>query len=138
MSFVTENYVTEHVRPNGRQLTNTGEVFRENILLLNSDVLPNAPYFTITWYCNPGDPHTETHEHDFDEYIGFAGSDPSDPTNLNGVVKFMIDNEWVTITKSTILFIPAGVKHCPYVIERVDKPIIHWSGGNSGTYQQLH
>lgn len=132
-----ENYVSRYSRPNGVQLTKDGSIFRENILLLNGDVLPNAPYFTITWYCSPGDPKTETHVHDFDEYLGFAGSDPEDPTNLNGLVRFMIDDEWVTIDKSTILFVPAGVKHCPYVIERVDKPIIHWSGGNATAYQQI-
>lgn len=132
-----ENYVSRYSRPNGVQLTEDGSIFRENILLLNGDVLPNAPYFTITWYCSPGDPKTETHVHEFDEYLGFAGSDPEDPTNLNGLVRFMIDDEWVTIDKSTILFVPAGVKHCPYVIERVDKPIIHWSGGNATAYQQI-
>lgn len=132
-----ENYVSRYSRPNGVQLTKDGSIFRENILLLNGDVLPNAPYFTITWYCSPGDPKTETHVHEFDEYLGFAGSDPEDPTNLNGLVRFMIDDEWVTIDKSTILFVPAGVKHCPYVIERVDKPIIHWSGGNATAYQQI-
>ena len=132
-----ENYVSRYSRPNGVQLTKDGSIFRENILLLNGDVLPNAPYFTITWYSSPGDPKTETHVHDFDEYLGFAGSDPEDPTNLNGLVRFMIDNEWVIIDKSTILFVPAGVKHCPYVIERVDKPIIHWSGGNATSYQQI-
>ena len=132
-----ENYVSRYSRPNGVQLTKDGSIFRENILLLNGDVLPNAPYFTITWYCSPGDPKTETHVHDFDEYLGFAGSDPEDPTNLNGLVRFMIDNEWVIIDKSTILFVPAGVKHCPYVIERVDKPINHWSGGNATSYQQI-
>lgn len=132
-----ENYVSRYSRPNGVQLTEDGSIFRENILLLNGDVIPNAPYFTITWYCSPGDPKTETHVHEFDEYLGFAGSDPEDPTNLNGLVRFMIDDEWVTIDKSTILFVPAGVKHCPYVIERVDKPIIHWSGGNATAYQQI-
>lgn len=132
-----ENYVSRYSRPNGVQLTEDGSIFRENILLLNGDVLPNAPYFTITWYCSPGDPKTETHVHEFDEYLGFAGSDPEDPTNLNGLVRFMIDDEWVTIDKSTILFVPADVKHCPYVIERVDKPIIHWSGGNATAYQQI-
>ena len=132
-----EHYVSRYSRPNGVQLTEDGSIFRENILLLNGDVLPNAPYFTITWYCSPGDPKTETHVHEFDEYLGFAGSDPEDPTNLNGLVRFMIDDEWVTIDKSTILFVPAGVKHCPYVIERVDKPIIHWSGGNATAYQQI-
>lgn len=137
MSFATDNYVTHHVRPNSCERNEKGEIFRENILLLNGDVLPGAPYFTITWYCSPGSPKTETHVHDFDEYLGFAGSNPDDPTNLNGEVRFNIDGEWITITKSTILFIPAGVPHCPYEIVRCDKPIIHWSGGNSRTYQQL-
>lgn len=134
---VLDQYVSHHMRPNGCQRHENGDIFRENILLLNGDVLPGAPYFTITWYCSPGDPKTDTHTHDFDEYLGFAGSDPEHPERLNGIVRFMIDGEWVTMTESTILYIPAGVKHCPYVIERVDKPIIHWSGGNSHVYEQL-
>lgn len=133
----SEKYISHYSRPNGVQMTEGGFIFRENILLLNDSVFPNAPYFTITWYCSPGNPNTETHTHTFDEYLGFAGSDPNDPTNLNGLVRFMIDDEWVTIEKSTILFIPAGVKHCPYVIERVDKPILHWSGGNTHSYHQI-
>ena len=132
-----EKYVSYLPRPNGEQRNEDGEWFRRNILLLNSDVIENAPYFTITWYCSAGDPKTDTHVHDFDEYLGFAGSDPEDPTNLNGCVKFMIDGEWVTIEKSAILFIPAGVEHCPYVIERCDKPIIHWSGGATASYKQI-
>ena len=137
MSFVTENYVTTHVRPNGTQWNEDGTIFRENILLLNDEVLPNAPYFTITWYCSAGDPGTDTHTHDFDEYLGFASSDPYDPRNLDGEVDFTIAGEEVVITESTILFVPAGVEHCPYKIAKCNRPIIHWSGGNSGTYKQL-
>lgn len=129
-----DKVVSHYSRPNGCQRHPDGTIFRENVLLLNGEVLPNAPYFTLTWYCSAGDTHTEEHVHDFDEYVGFAGSDPDDPTNLNGEVRFMIDGEWVDITTSTILFIPAGMKHCPYEIVRCDKPIIHWSGGNAHEY----
>ena len=132
-----EQYVSHFARPNSHQLHGDGTTFRRNILLLNSDVISGAPYFTITWYCSAGDPKTDTHVHDFDEYIGFAGSDPTNPEDLGGIVRFMIDDEWVTLDKSTILFIPAGVKHCPYEIVHVDRPIIHWSGGNSSIYQQI-
>ena len=43
-----ERYVSHFVRPNSHQMTEDGETFRRNILLLNGDVLPGAPYFTIT------------------------------------------------------------------------------------------
>lgn len=133
-----QNYdrlICHYKRPNGHEVDDCGKTLRRNAILINSDVVPSAPYFTMTWYCQAMDPKTATHVHDFDEYIGFVGSDPSDPENLNGVVKFMIDDTWVTMTKSTILFIPAGTKHCPYTVEQVDKPIIHFSGtGESGLY----
>ena len=113
-----------------------GDFIRRNVILLNSDVIPDAPYFTLTWYLKPTGNMQTTHTHDFDEHVGFVGSDPDDPTKLNGVIKFMIDDEWVTMTESTVLFIPAGVKHCPYIIEQVDKPILHWSACSAGAYSQ--
>ncbi len=113
-----------------------GDVIRRNVILLNSEVIPGAPYFTLTWFLKATGMMQKPHVHDFDEHVGFVGSDPSDPTNLNGVVRFMVDDEWITMTESGVIFIPAGVKHCPYVIERVDKPIIHWSAGATGNYAQ--
>ena len=112
------------------------EVIRRNVILLNSDVISGAPYFTFTWFLKQTEMMQQPHTHDFDEHVGFVGCDPNDPTNLHGIIKFMIDDEWVTIDKSTVLFIPAGVKHCPYIIERADMPIAHWSAGATGSYTQ--
>ena len=115
----------------------TGELMRRNVILLNSDVIPNAPYFTFTWYLRTTEELQVQHTHDFDEIIGFVGCDPDDPENLNGVVEFMVDGEWVVLERSAVLFIPAGVKHCPYRISRLDKPIIHFSGAGVGVYRAL-
>lgn len=113
------------------------ELIRKNVILLNSDVIPGAPYFTCTWFYKATGMMQKPHAHDFNEHIGFIGSNPDDPTDLGGIIKFMIDGEWVTINKSSVLFIPAGVIHCPYVIEEVNRPIIHWSAGETGGYSQI-
>lgn len=112
------------------------EVIRRNVILLNSEVIPGAPYFTCTWFYKSTGMMQKTHTHDFDEHIGFVGSNPDNPTDLGGVIKFMVDGEWITIDRSAVLFIPAGVPHCPYVIEQVDRPIIHWSSGATSAYSQ--
>lgn len=113
-----------------------GDVIRRNVILLNSDVIPGAPYFTLTWFLKNTGMMQKPHTHDFDEHVGFVGSDPDDPTDLGAVVRFMVDDEWITMDKSGVIFIPAGVKHCPYVIEEVRRPVIHWSAGSTGTYAQ--
>ena len=111
-----------------------GETIRRNVILLNSDVIPGAPYFTCTWFYTPTDMMQKPHTHDFDEHVGFVGSNPDDPTDLGAVIKFMVDGEWLTIDKSSVLFIPAGVEHCPYIIESIERPVIHWSSGATGVY----
>ena len=63
-------------------------------------MIPNAPYFTFTWYLRTTEELQVQHTHDFDEIIGFVGSDPDDPENLNGVVEFMVDGEWVVLERS--------------------------------------
>lgn len=97
--------------------------------------LPGVPYFSIVWYYSLGQhEEIETHTHDFDEIVGFMGSNPDDPWNLNGKIRMFLDGEWVEITKSTVMFIPAGVEHCPYIIEEIERPILHWSAAAAEDY----
>lgn len=113
-----------------------GDIIRRNVILLNGDVIEGAPYFTYTWFYKATGKMQKSHTHDFDEHIGFVGSNPDDPTDLGATVEFMIDGELLTITKSTVLFIPAGVPHCPYEIKDVKRPLAHWSAGATGSYSQ--
>ena len=46
----------------------------------------------------------------------------------------MEDEEHI-ITRSTIIFVPAGLVHCPLVLNRVDKPIFHFTTVNTGQYR---
>jgi len=104
---------------------------KRKIAWIEESVMPGSPYFEIMWFCAPRDPGPPTHTHDFDEVFGFIGGDPENPSELNGVVKFKIGAEWYTFTKSVVFYVPAGLEHAPMIIESVDKPLIHFSGGAS-------
>jgi mannose-6-phosphate isomerase-like protein (cupin superfamily) len=57
------------------------------------------------------------------------GGDPDDPRSLNGEVELWIEDERHLLSKSCIVYIPAGVRHCPMNVLRADKPILHFSVG---------
>jgi len=112
------------------------------ILSLDDVVLKGSMYTETVWMWPGGsDIYPETaepysHAHDYDETLGFFGTDYSDPYDLGGEIEFWIEDEKHTITKSCLIFIPKGVHHCPFVIHRVDRPIFHFSGGPGTDYVQ--
>ena len=69
----------------------------------------------------------ECHVHETDELIIYYGSDPENPTALNGEIEFILGGESHVINKSTILYIPAGIPHSKPLVNRVDRPIFHMS-----------
>ena len=66
------------------------------------------------------------HSHPGVEILGFLGSNPEDPSDLCGEVEIYIEGEKHVLTKSTYIYLPAGVKHVPLYINRVDRPILHF------------
>jgi hypothetical protein len=76
------------------------------------------------------------HRHDFDEVIGFVGTVKDRPRDLGGEIEYWIEDEKYIITKSSLIFIPKGVKHSPTIYRRIDHPIISFSTASSrGSYQ---
>lgn len=132
-----DHLVANKPMPNAHQTNENGETIRRNVIQLNNDIVPGAPYFMATWYRLPIGPVPEQHVHDFDEYVGFVGTDPDNTAELGGTIRFYIGGNWLVLKKSAIVFIPAGVTHCPYYIEDVTKPIFHFSGGPGGKYNLL-
>ncbi|MGD0780024.1 MAG: hypothetical protein ABR954_04495 [Dehalococcoidales bacterium] len=109
--------------------------FAKRILWMDKNVAPGAFQMNVSWYCKPQNHASVPHTHDVDEIIGFFGGNADDPYNLNGEVEMWIEDQQFLLTKSTMLFVPAGMKHCPLIIRRVDRPIFHYSIVKSGTYQ---
>ncbi len=77
------------------------------------------------------------HSHDFDEIIGFAGSNRNHPRDLGGEIEFHIGGETYTLTKTCLIFIPRGVQHCPVVLKRIDTPIFMFEAGNNTVYEKI-
>jgi hypothetical protein len=111
------------------------------VVALDSNVFKGAFYMETAWFW-PGN-WTETkgeegtvkeHSHPFPEALGFIGTDPNDVHNLGGEVELWIDGKQNIMTRSFIAFLPAGTKHCPMRIRKVEKPIFHFTAGMGTTY----
>lgn len=74
------------------------------------------------------------HTHDYDEILGFFGSDMKDMYDLGGEAELWLEDEKHIINKSCLVFIPKGLQHCPLIFNRIDKPIFHFSVGPGQMY----
>jgi hypothetical protein len=114
-------------------VTESGRMKR--VGFLDDKVLKGAIFTDCIWvYREMPDAEVQAHIHDFDEVIGFFGTDKEDSSDLCGEIEFWLDNEKYTITKSCLIFIPRGLKHCPLFIKKVDKPIFWLTAGNTSEY----
>lgn len=102
--------------------------------LLSNDVIKGAFHFACSWYYKAPDKPLPAHTHDFDEILGFYGSDPQHPRDLGGEVEFWMEDEKHILTESFLVFIPAGMKHCPLKINRIDRPMFHLGASPSHDY----
>jgi hypothetical protein len=110
--------------------------FATRILWMDTNVVPGAFQMNCSWYLKPSTHGAEPHKHDVDEIIGFFGNDSKNPYELGGEIEMWLEDEQFLLTKTTMIFVPAGMKHCPLIIRRVDRPIFHFSVVTGGTYQQ--
>jgi hypothetical protein len=112
------------------------------VLSLDDLVLKGSYYTEAVWMWPGGsDVYPETaepnsHAHDYDETLGFFGTDFNDPYDLGGEIELWIEDEQFLLTRSCLIFIPKGTYHCPLVIRRVDRPIFHFGAGPGGAYTQ--
>jgi hypothetical protein len=110
------------------------------ILWMDDKVVPGAFQMNCSWYLRPPEvksTEAQAHTHDADEIIGFFGNNPQDPYNLGAEIEFWLEDEKHIITSSALIFVPKGMKHCPLILRRVDRPIFHFSTVTSGQYNYI-
>lgn len=109
--------------------------YARRILWMDKDVVPGAFQMNTSWYLKAGPTlDNKPHTHTTDEIIGFFGTDAEKPEELGGVVEIYLEDELQVIEKSAMIFVPAGLVHCPLYLRRVDRPIFHFTVVMSGTY----
>ena len=114
------------------------------VFYMDSDIVPGAFYMECVWVMPrptnapppPGGKRagTEPHSHDYDEVIAFIGTDHDDPYNLHAEVELWLEDEKHIINKTSLVFIPAGLVHCPLTFLRVDRPVFHYTTGPAKMY----
>jgi hypothetical protein len=122
--------VTELKMPEEKQKIDAYyNTYAKRILWLDENVVPSSFHINTAWYLHPQPKTIEDrpHVHDSDEIIGFFGNDPEDPYNLHGEVELWMEDEKMVIDRTALVFVPAGMVHCPLVITRVDRPIFHFT-----------
>jgi hypothetical protein len=130
------NRVEKYAPVDGR-LPSAPPGFLTRLLWIDGKKLAGAPYMEAVWFLTTNDTGPETHTHvDFDEFIGLVGSDPENPGELGAEISFYIGGETITVTKSCLVYVPRGVEHSPILVPKMDRPIIHFSGGNGGDYKR--
>ena len=106
------------------------------MLFLDSRVIDGAFYVESNWtlpaFANES--HGQEHSHDYDEVLGFFGSDPENPHDLCAEAEVHLGGEVHTVTKSCLVYIPKGTKHGPIDFKRIDRPMFHFSCGTSKKY----
>jgi len=105
------------------------------ILWLEDEIIKGAFSVICSWYWKATETEgSPSHTHDFDEVIGFIGSDPQNPHDLGGEVEFWLENEKYMLTRSCLIFAPRGLRHCPLRVTRVDRPFLFLAFSVTGKY----
>lgn len=105
------------------------------LIYLDDDVLKGAFYVECVWFWKGSDKsEVDAHTHPFDEVITFFGTNPDDPEDLCGEIEMWLEDEQYILDKSVLIFVPKGLKHCPLIIRRVDRPIFHFTAGPAAKY----
>ena len=139
-------YIVTDVKPNLRlssHRTATKEMqasprsLPTHVMWLDDEIVPGAFYSEAVWIwpeCASERNVAKAHTHSFDEIITFFGTDWEDPHNLCGEIELWLEDEKFVMSKNFLAFIPAGMKHCPLIIRRVDRPIFHYNAGPGAKY----
>jgi hypothetical protein len=124
----------------------------EHIIWMDSEVIPGAFYAECTWIWpstfkdqSPRPvltreqmekmPGVAPHVHAFPEVLTFLGTNPDDPADLGGEIEFWLEDEKFLLTRSFLAYIPAGMKHCPLKVYRMDAPMFHYTVGPGQKYE---
>ena len=124
----------------------------EHINWMDGDVIPGAFYGESTWIWPPTfkdqrpkpimtreemekQEGIAPHAHDFSEVLTMFGTNPDDPSYLGMTIEFWMEDEKFIIDKSFLVYIPAGMVHCPLkVLSPMEIPIFHYTVGPGQAY----
>jgi hypothetical protein len=121
--------VTELKTPDSKkEIAEEYAKYARRILWMDENVVEGAFHMNTAWYLKATQTlESKSHVHDTDEIIGFFGNNPDDPYDLGGEIEIWLQEDKHVIDHTAMIFVPAGMVHCPLVLKRVDRPIFHFT-----------
>jgi hypothetical protein len=109
----------------------------KQIMYVDNEVVKGAFYTEVLWLMKayPDKVWVKEHSHDFNELFGVFGSDPNNPEDLGGEIELYLGGERHVLTKSCVVVIPKGLKHCPMTLKKLDRPILFFTSGPAEIYK---
>jgi len=136
-----KKYIVEDYIPSGEEINKSADdqerlTRLSRIVRLDDDIIKGSFHMGFVWSLRPSKLalDTQAHTHDFDEVLGFIGSDWKNPRDLGGEIEFWLEDEKYILKNSCIIFIPKGMKHCPLKDLRIDRPFLHFGIMTAGKY----
>lgn len=129
-------YVVTDVYP-GAPLPALPKDVAVNMTYLDSNVIPGAFNVICAWFMPRTEPMViidAPHTHEQHEVVCFYGSDLDNPFELNAHIELYMEGQKMTLTKSGLIYIPAGMSHSPLTLVSIDKPIFHFSSVTTGEW----
>lgn len=94
----------------------------------DNDIIEGCNYFSVMWM---GESSTKVlghgpHTHPVPELLVAVGSDPKHPEDLGAEFEMFMGEEMEKhiITKSTMIYIPPNTVHCPFNLNKVNRPFL--------------
>jgi hypothetical protein len=118
----------------------TQRVFAKGLTLDINKHFPESPKYWLRWnlITKPWIMEPEPHSHDFDQVLHVFGADSNDISDFRAEIEISLGAEGAkyTFTTPKIIYIPAGLIHCPVNFKKVEKPIIWLNIAFTDTYMQ--
>ena len=117
------------------------KVFKNSLFVYLSDqVIPGSFVQAFFWIRKDREtPFTlhKRHVHPHGEILAFLGADSDKPDDLGAEIELYIgeEEEKHIITKTSIVYIPENILHCPLIIKRIDRSFIKVTAAPIGTYE---
>jgi hypothetical protein len=106
--------------------------------LMTADESIQKGFFTVdcTWLWSGAakEPVGTPHTHDFSHVVGIIGGREDDPHDLAGEVTVWLDGNKEVLTRSGLIFVPAGVVHGPILFNKITRPVFFITIAMTGKY----
>ena len=131
--MVESQYGKHIIREPRGQIEQDGKIIFDGILVHHDKLGVDSQLL----YSAIKKPHVmvdKPHMHDFPHILSFLGSNPLDYYDFDAEIEFYLGGERHIVTKTSLIYIPAGLEHGPFNQLKMERPIFQFDCNMSGKH----